>query len=94
MTIFQALKQAINLAKYRLALLFRGESYSSAEATLIFNIKHSPKQTLSLKKHEYTELQQFFIWFLNSAAVGGRVTGDNLTFVIGGDRAGKSQFLA
>ena len=43
--------------------------------------------------HEYPELNHFLLSFLNSAAIGGRIIGDNLTFVIGAEDVGKTHFI-
>ncbi len=43
--------------------------------------------------HEYPELNHFLITFLNSAAIGGRIVGDNLAFVIGAEDVGKTHFI-
>lgn len=53
------------------------------ETAVAFNIKHKEKQKVILKMHQYPELNQYFIAFLNSAETGGRINGDNLAFLIG-----------
>ena len=60
---------------------------------MAFNIKKKEKNTLSLKMHAYPELNQFFMGFFNSAAINGKVLGENLAFVIGAEGIGKSTVI-
>lgn len=93
MTILQTFKNYLLQSKYRVSQIFKGQGFSEVESAFFLDLKHTPKQKVALKMHEYPELNSFLVWFLNSAATGGRVTGDNLTFVIGAERVGKTHFL-
>lgn len=93
MTFIQQIKNLVSRLQFKAALIFRGENFTTSEASLAFNIKHAEKNNIALKMHEYPELNNFFLGFLNSAAIGGKIVGDNLAFVVGPEGIGKTTLI-
>ena len=60
---------------------------------MAYNKKPKDRDKVTLKFHEYPELNQYFLQFLNSAETSGRVNGDNLAFLIGAENIGKTSYV-
>lgn len=90
MSIIQQIKNAAYKLKLKTALAYKGESLTNYEAALAFNVKQVQKEMIAVKSHDYPEINNFLLGFFNSAAIEGKILGDNLTFVIGPEGIGKT----
>ena len=63
------------------------------ETSVGLDLKQSAPTRVSLKHHQYPELNRFFIKFFNSASTSGRVNGENIALLVGAEGVGKTTYV-